>query len=95
MRKHAEKEGTKTKRQYSELRKNALFGKSTENPLNETDLKIVTSRKQYLKWLFRPTFRRKTQIPNGSIVIEKEKFRIRLNKPIYIGAVILESSKKQ
>ena len=33
--------------------------------MNETDVENVTSRKEYLKWLFRTTFRREKQFPNG------------------------------
>ena len=36
---------------------NAEF-KSVENPVNKIDVKLVTIRKQYLKWSFRPIFKR-------------------------------------
>ena len=47
--KRSKKEGNKTKKQNSNLRNNAIFGRSIENPKNKVDVKIVTTRKQYLK----------------------------------------------
>ena len=44
------------------LRNNAIFGKSIENPTSKVDVKIVATGKQYLKWSFRPTFRRRKKI---------------------------------
>ena len=39
----------KSKKQNAELRSNAIFGRSTENSMNNVDVEIVTVRKQYLK----------------------------------------------
>ena len=58
LRRESEKEGNKIKKQNSKLRNNSIFGKSIENPVNKVDVKIVTTRKQYLKWSSRPTFKR-------------------------------------
>ena len=49
--------------------------------------------KKYLKWSFRPIFSRERQLPGRLIGIEKGKYRIKLNKSIYTGVVILASSK--
>ena len=54
--------------------------------MNKTALKIVTTRKQYLKWSFTPFFKREKQLRNGVIAIKKG--RINLNKPTYIEAKI-------
>ena len=42
--------GNKIKKQNAKLRNNAIFGNSTENPMNKVDVNTVTTRKQYLKW---------------------------------------------
>ena len=52
MRREAENEGNKIKKQNAKLRSNAIFGRSIENPINKVDVKIVTIRKQYLRWSF-------------------------------------------
>ena len=74
MQREAEKEGSKIKKQNVKLRNNAIFGKSTETPLNKVDAKFVTTRKQYLKWSFRPTFKREKQLCNGAITIKKNVY---------------------
>ena len=42
--------GNKIKKQNAKLRNNAIFGNSTENPMNKVDVNTATTRKQYLKW---------------------------------------------
>ena len=44
------KKGNKIKNQNAPLRNSTLFSKSIENPVNKFDVKIVPSRKDYLKW---------------------------------------------
>ena len=61
--------------------------------MKNVKVKIITTRKHYLKWSFRPTFTRKKQLRNGAIAIEKEKCRINLNRPTYVGTSILDLSK--
>ena len=53
--------------------------------MRKVDGKFGTTKSQYLKWSFRPTFKREKQFRNGAIAIEKEKYRINLNKSVYIG----------
>ena len=43
--------------------------------MNKVDVKIVTTRKQNLKWSFKPTFKREKQFCNGAIAFEKEKMQ--------------------
>ena len=64
-----------------------------ENPVNKVHVKIINTRKQYLKWSLKLPFRRERQFCNRAITIEKEKCKINLDKPDYIGASILELSK--
>ena len=40
----------------AKLKSNAIFGKSAENLMNKGNVKIVTTRKQNLKLVFRLTF---------------------------------------
>ena len=65
--------------------------------MNKVNLEIVTTGKQYLKWSLaqpiRLTFKREKQFHNGGIAIKKQTCKINLNKPIYIGASILDLSK--
>ena len=52
LRREAEKEDNKMKRQNSILRNNAVFGKSIETPIKKVDTNIGTTRKQYFKWFY-------------------------------------------
>ena len=69
MQREAEKECNKIKRQNAKLRTASIFGKSIKNPINKVNVKIVTSRKQYLRWLSTTTFKREKQFRNGAIPI--------------------------
>ena len=53
-------------------------------------VKIVTNRKNYLKWSFRRTFRTEKQLDKGLTMIKKDKCITKLDNPNYIGASILE-----
>ena len=75
------------------IKNNSIFGKPIENPKNKVDVIIVTTRKQKVKWSFRPIFKVEKQFRNEAIAIEKEKCRINLNKTIYIKRSILDLSK--
>ena len=89
----AEKEDSKIKKQNAKLRNNAVFGKSIENSMNKVDVKIVTTRRQWLEWSFRPTFKREKQFRSGAIAVQKGKCRVNLNKLIYTGASIMNLTK--
>ena len=92
MRRQAEREDNKIKKQNAKLRTNAIFGQLIENPMNKVDVITETTRKQYLKWWFRLTLKREKHFRNGAIAIKKDKCRINPNKPIYIGTSILNSN---
>ena len=49
MKKETDKECNKIKKQNAKLRNNAVCGKSIENAINQVDVKVVATRKQYLK----------------------------------------------
>ena len=53
----------------------------------------MTTRKQCSKWSIRSIFKIEKQFRDEAKAIKKEKHRINLNKPIYIGASILDLSK--
>ena len=62
--------------------------------MNKVDLKILTTRKQYLRVVGQlDQLLKEKQFRNGAMVIEKEKCRINLNKPKYVGTSILDLSK--
>ena len=54
-----ENESNKIKKQNAMLKNNAIFVKLIEILMNKVHAKIATTRKQYLNWAFRPTFKEK------------------------------------
>ena len=50
----------KQNKQTAKSKNNATFGKLIENPESKVDVKIVTTRKHYLQWSLRLTFKEKS-----------------------------------
>ena len=69
LRREAEKEGNKIKKQNSKSINNAIFGKLIENLMNNVDVNIVAIRKLYLKSSVRRAIKREIQYRNGAIAI--------------------------
>ncbi|GFT06493.1 uncharacterized protein NPIL_670601 [Nephila pilipes] len=64
-----------------------------ENVRKHSNVQLVTSEKQAKKLVAAPTFKRFKIITDSLAALEKIKSCITLNRPIYIGFVILELSK--
>ena len=52
------KESKKIKNQNAKLINNAMVGNSKENTINKVDVKGFATRKPYLQWSLRPTFKK-------------------------------------
>ena len=63
--------------------------------MKKVNVKIFTTRIKYLKWSFRPAFKREREFCNEEIAMLKEKCRKILNKSNYIRANILEKKFSQ
>ena len=76
------------------LMNNAIFGKSMENVLNRSNIKLINNDpEKLLKLIKQPNFQNAYQISNRLALVESKPIKTVLNKPIYMGAVILEVSK--
>ena len=64
-----------------------------ENLRNRIDVKLVTNKKDYLKWTSKPSYMSHKIFDNDLVVTHKSKVILTLNKPAYIGTCILELSK--
>ena len=64
-----------------------------ENLRNRIDVKLVSNKKDYLKWTSKPSYMSHKMFDNDLVVIRKNKVTLTLNKPAYIGMCILELSK--
>ena len=78
------------------LMNNAIFGKSMENVLNRSNIKLINNNpEKLLKLIKQPNFQNAYQISNRLALVESKPIKTVFNKPIYMGAVTLETSKLQ
>ena len=76
------------------LMNNAIFGKSMENVLNRSNIKLINNDpEKLLKLIRQPNFQNAYQISNKLCLVESKPIKTVFNKPIYLGACILETSK--
>ena len=72
----------------------AIFGKSMENVLNRSNIKLINNNpEKLLKLIKQPNFQNAYQISNRLALVESKPTKTVFNKPIYMGVVILETSK--
>ena len=76
------------------LKNNAIFGKSMENVLNRSNVKLINNDpEKLLKLIKEPNFQNAYQISNKLALVESKPIKTVFNKPIYMCAVILVTSK--
>ena len=65
-----------------------------ENVLNRSNIKLINNDPEKLLRLIRqPNFQNAYQISNKLCLVESKPVKTVFNKPIYLGACILETSK--
>ena len=72
---------------------NSVFGKTMENIRKHRDIKLVTINKKRNKVVSEPNYRTINYISEDLSIIEMNKTKVKMNKPIYLGLSILEISK--
>ena len=75
------------------LMNNAVFGKTMENIRKHRDIKLVTTDKKINKLVSEPNYHTMSYISEDSSIIEMNKTKCKMNKPIYLGLSILDISK--
>ena len=75
------------------LMNNAVFGKTMENIRKHRDIKLVTTNKRRSKLVSEPNYHTMNYISEDLSIIEMNKTRVKMNKPIYLGLSILDISK--
>ena len=72
------------------LMDNAIFGKSMENVLNRSNIKLMNNNpEKLLKLIKQPNFLNAYQISNRLALVESKSIKTLFNKPIYMGWVLL------
>ena len=73
---------------------NAIFGKSMENVLNRSNIKLINNDPEILlKLIKEPNFENAYEITDKLCLVKSKSIKTKFNKPTYMGAVILETSK--
>ena len=75
------------------LMNNAVFGKTMENVRKHRTIKLVTTDKKRNKLISEPNYHTMNYISKDLSIIEMNKMRVKMNKPIYLGWSILDISK--
>ena len=75
------------------LMNNAVFGKTMENTRKHRDIKLVTTNKKRNKLVSEPNYHTINYISEDLSIIEMNKTKVKMNKPIYLGVSILDISK--
>ena len=75
------------------LMNNLVFGKTMENIRKHRDIKLVTTDKKRSKLVSEPSYHTINLISEDLSITEIKKTKAKMNKPIYLGLSILETSK--
>ena len=89
----AEENGEKEWKALSKVMNNDIYSKSMEKLRNKIDVKLVSNKKDYLKWTSKPSYMSQKICDNNVVTIRKSKVTLALNKPAYVGMSILDLSK--
>ena len=81
------------KKEFYKLMNNSVCGKTMENVRKHRDIKLVTTEKRRLKLASEPNYHTTTHFSENLIAIEMKKTKVKMNKPIYLGQAILDTSK--
>ena len=75
------------------LMNNAVFGKTMDDIKKHRNIKLVTTDKKRNKLVSEPNYHTINYISKDLSIIEMNKTRVKMNKPIYFGLSILDISK--
>ena len=78
---------------FFKLMNNSVFGKTMENIRKHRDIKLVTTNKRRSKLVSEPNYHTMNYISEDLSIIEMKRTKVKMNKPIYLGLSILETSK--
>ena len=85
--------GNDFEKDFYKLMNNAVFGKTMENIRKHRHIKLVATDKKRSKLVSEPNYHTINLISEDLSIIETKKTKVKMNKPIYLGLLILEISK--
>ena len=78
---------------FFKLVNNSVFGKMMENIRKHRNIKLVMTEEKYLRTVMRPNFKSGVLFGKNLMGCEMRKIKVVMNKPVYLGQVILDLSK--
>ena len=78
---------------FFKLMNNSVFGKMMENIRKHRNIKLVTTEEKYLYTVIKPNFKSGVLFGENLMGCEMGKIKVVMNKPVYLGQVILDLSK--
>lgn len=78
---------------FFKLMNNKVYGKTMENIRKRVDVRLVTNKKQALKLVAKPNFDRRVVLTENLTAVHMKKTKLKFDKPVYLGACILDISK--
>ena len=78
---------------FFKLMNNAVFGNTMENIRNHKNIKLVTTEDKFMKLVMKPNFKSSILFGENLMGFEMGKVKVVMNKPVYLGQVILDLSK--
>ena len=78
---------------FFKLMNNLLYGKTMENLRKRIKIRVVKNSKYFIKYTSRPTCVNWKAFENNLVAIHEKKTFLTLNKPLYVGFTVLETSK--
>ena len=79
---------------FFKLMNNSVFGKTMENVRKHRDIKLVTTDKRRNQLVSEPNYHTIKCFSEKLLAIELKKIKVKMNKPVYLGLSILETSKR-
>ena len=76
------------------LLNNAVFGKTMEDQRKHLDFERVSDERRFMKCVNNPSFKHSHIINENLVGVEKQKPKLKLDKPIFIGMSIPDLSKR-
>ena len=75
---------------FYKLMNNAVFGQTMENVRKHRDIKLVTNNKKRCKLASNPNYHTPKWFSEEFLAMEIKKTKVKMNKSIYLGFLILE-----
>ena len=84
---------TAFEKDFFKLLNNAYYGKTCENIRNRVDIELVKDKDRAEKLHTNPRFKHETRFDENLAALHMRRTNMKFDKPIYIGATVLELSK--